>query len=114
MIVLILAIIVAGVCHYNFKNNTATGTDTVEGYIKKVYIDGNSSTILICDDLKNAWNEEYIGDWCLSVKENTIISDGRTLDSLKQGEHIIATYDGYYAETDPAQIDYTMLIQFIK
>ncbi len=41
-------------------------------------------------------------------------SDDRTPDSIEQGEHIIATYTGGLAESFPAQIHGTILIQFVK
>lgn len=55
-----------------------------------------------------------MGDCYIPIEENTVISDGRTLDSVEPGEHIIATYTGTLSEIYPAEIDGTVLIQFVK
>lgn len=112
IIVLILAIIVTVVYYYKFKSDTVTSSAAVEGYVKQVYLD--DSKILICYDFKNTSNEEYMGDCYIPIEEGTVISNGRTLDSVEQGEHIIATYTGTLSETFPAEIDGTVLIQFVK
>lgn len=112
IIVLILAIITAVVYYCSFKSGTVTGSATVEGYVKQVSL--GDSKILICDDLKNTLNEEYMGDCYIPIEENTVISDGRTLDSVEPGEHIIATYTGTLSEIYPAEIDGAVLIQFVK
>lgn len=110
--IIVAIIIVAGVCSCNFNDSLATNGSTVEGYVREVNLDGNS--ILICYDLKNISNEEYMGDCWIPIEEDTVISDGRTLDSIEQGEHIIATYTGTVAEVWPEEIGGTILIQFVK
>ncbi|MCI9412516.1 MAG: hypothetical protein HFG36_10710 [Eubacterium sp.] len=111
-IIVVVLIIVAGVCSCDFNGSQTTSSSTVEGYVKKVYLDDRR--ILICYDPKNISNEEYMGDCYIPIEEDTVISDGRTLDSIEQGEHIIATYTGTLAETFPSEIDGTVLIQFVK
>lgn len=102
-IVLIIMVIVAGVCFNNFQSGSADTSATVEGYVKKVCSD--SSTILICDDFEDISDKEYLGDYLIRIEEYTVISDGRTLDSIEQGDYIIVTYTGTLAETWPVQID---------
>ena len=46
-----------------------------------------------------------MGDYLIRIEEYTVISDGRTLDSIEQGDYIIVTYTGTLAETWPVQID---------
>ena len=106
IIVLILIIIVTCVCFYNFKRESAASSATIEGYVKQIYPD----RILICYDLENTLNEEYMGDCYIPIEEDTVISDGMTIDSIKQGDHIIVTYIGTLAEVYPAEIDGTVSI----
>jgi len=89
--------------NYVLQVDSADSGATVEGYVKEVFSD--SSTILICNDVENISNEEYMGDYDIPIEENTVISDGRTLDSIKQGDYVIVTYTGTLAETYPVQID---------
>ncbi len=110
--IIVLIIIVADFCSCRFNDSPATNSATVEGYIKKVFLD--DSKILICYDFKDTLNEEYMGDCYIPIEEDTVISDDRTPDSIEQGEHIIVSYIGTLAESFPAQIDGTILIQFVK
>ena len=55
-----------------------------------------------------------MGDCYIPIEADTVISDDRTPDSIEQGERIIATYTGTLAESCPAQINGTILIQFVK
>lgn len=55
-----------------------------------------------------------MGDCYIPIEEDTVISDDRTPDSIEQGERIIVSYIGTLAESFPAQIDGTILIQFVK
>lgn len=108
-IVVTLTMIVAVVCYNSLRNGTVTGSATVEGYVKQVY--PGDGRILICYKLENTRTEEYMGDCYIPIEEDTVFSDGRTLDSVQQGEHIIATYTGTLAEIYPAEIDGTVSIQ---
>lgn len=111
--IIVLIIIAAVFCSCSFNDSPAANSATVEGYVRKV--DLEDSRLFICYDLKNISNEEYIGDCWIPIEEDTVISDDRTLDSIEQGEHIIATYTGTFAESFPAQIlGTTILIQFVK
>lgn len=112
IVIIVLIIMAAGFCSCNFNDSPAINSATVEGYVKKVNFDENK--LLICYDLKNISNEEYMGDCYIPIEEDTVISDDRTPDSIEQGEHIIATYTGGLAESFPAQIHGTILIQFVK
>jgi hypothetical protein len=110
--IIVLIIITSGFCGCSFNDSPATNSAIVEGYVRKVELD--ESRILICYDLKNISNEEYMGDCYIPIEEDTVISDDRTPDSIEQGERIIATYTGTLAESCPAQINGTILIQFVK
>lgn len=121
IIVLVLAITVAGIYYYS-KSNTE-GSDatensdtsvkgyTIEGYVREVDLDNRS--IFITLDFENVTIKEYLADCVLYIGPETAISDGRDLDSIVQGEHIVATYVGIgsVAETRPAQVHRIVLIQ---
>ena len=110
--IVLIIIIVIIVYHYNFKSSTVSSSAVVEGYVKQVYPEDGK--ILICYEIRNILNEEYMGDCYISIEKDTVISDGRTLDSIEQGEHIIATYTGALAEVHPAEIDGTVLVKLVK
>ncbi len=111
-IVFVIIIIVIIVYHYNFKSSTVSSSAIVEGYVKKVYPE--EGKILICYEIRDILNEEYMGDCYIPIEKDTVISDGRTLDSIVQGEHIIAIYTGTLAEVHPAEIDGTVLVKLVK
>lgn len=111
-IVFVIIIIVIIVYHYNFKSSTVSSSAIVEGYVKKVYPE--EGKILICYEIRDILNEEYMGDCYIPIEKDTVISDGRTLDSIEQGEHIIAIYTGTLAEVHPAEIDGTVLVKLVK
>ncbi len=111
-IVFVVIIIVIIVYHYNFKSSTVSSSAIVEGYVKKVYPE--EGKILICYEIRDILNEEYMGDCYIPIEKDTVISDGRTLDSIEQGEHIIAIYTGTLAEVHPAEIDGTVLVKLVK
>ena len=110
--ILILAVLAAAAFCSCVHRSTETGTAAVDGYVKQVLLDERQ--ILICYDLTNTTNEEYLGDCYIPIEENTVLADGRTLESIKQGEHVIATYTGTLAEVFPAEIDGTVLVQFVE
>ena len=111
-IVLVLAMLAAVACYAGFSRDTGTAGATIEGYVKQV--DPDNRMILICYDPEDISDENYLGDCCIPVEEGTVLADGRTLDSIQPGEHILATYTGTLAEVFPAEVDGTVRIEFIE
>ena len=81
-IVLIIIIIVIIGYHYNFKSGTVSNSTIIEGYVKQVYPE--EGKILICYEIRNILNKEYMGDCYIPIEKVTVISDGRTLDSIEK------------------------------
>lgn len=112
VIVLILVIIALIVCYFQFKRDSVNRESTIEGYVKQVCLEDKK--ILICYDIDNISNNDYMGDCYIPIENKTVISDGRTINSIEQGEYIIVTYTGTLAEVFPSEIDGTVLIQFLQ
>lgn len=110
IIAIITATIVIIACYYDYKSNMVNANATIEGYVKKVYLEDKK--ILVCYDINNISNEEYMGDCYIPIEKGTVFADGRALESIEQGDHIIATYTGTLAEVFPEEIDGTVLIEF--
>ena len=55
-----------------------------------------------------------MGDCYIPIENKAVISGGKALNSIEQGEYIIATYTGTLAEVFPSEIDGTVLIQFLQ